>query len=446
VISLLLGLTLAATPLTLDDVRKEARANPQALLSALDYARAAQNTRAQRSALLPSVTAGVSAGYEWTGPQSLIEPTTQFDPVTGAPTGVVLQQQTVPGFNHANFSLNGTLTQLLFDWTRFKNLGQAGAQESAARAQVEEQLQFAEYEAVRRFYVLLTAQRSQLVLDANARRSQEQVERAEALFQAAHGTKGDVMAAEINLNNDHVAALRQHATVVQSEADLAGWLGRSETEELRAVDPGTLEGPLGGAPELGQVVETAHAHRPLLRVVDRQLSAAREGLSAAEGGYAPRIKLQAIYQRNGDTAAPVFTDAKLQNDFLAGVFLQWDLFNGFATDAAVKTAEHSVSTARITADQTGRDVDGSLRIGVVSLNALIDVARVSEATDHKARENLQYAQERFSAGATSTLEVRDAQLKLTQAELNLLQSRADVEVARASLARLSGTLNVGEGT
>ena len=61
-----------------------------------------------------------------------------------------------------------------------------------------------------------------------------------------------------------------------------------------------------------------------------------------------------------------------------------------------------------------------------------------------AVQSLALADERFKAGAGSTLEVRDAQLKLTQAELALLGNRVDVEIARFALMRAMGTLSPGE--
>ena len=442
-ISILAAVLLHVTPVTLGEVRAEARSNPQAMLSALDYARSLQGQRSQRAFVLPQVSLGATGGYEWTGTQAVTEPTTRTDPVTGQPTGVVLATQDVPPFKHPIYQFTATLSQVLFDWGRFKAVAQAGSLEDAARAQAEEQAQFAEYEALRRFYVLLTAQRSQDVFKANARRSREQVERAHAFFETARGTKGDVLASQINLNNDEIASLRQGSTVTQAQADLAAWLGRTETEELEAVDPGTLEAAPGSVPELQAIVAQAHANRPLLQVVDAQLKAAEQGVSSAVGGYLPRVKLLGNYQRNGNSLNPTFTTPHLQNDVQALINFQWDIFSGLSTDAAVKSAEASVSSARITAEQTRRDVEGSLRIGHNALTTLIRVADVSRETQSTARKNLSYAQDRFTAGAASTLDVRDAQLKLTQAELNFLQSRADVEVARAALARLSGTLNSG---
>ena len=46
---------------------------------------------------------------------------------------------------------------------------------------------------------------------------------------------------------------------------------------------------------------------------------------------------------------------------------------------------------------------------------------------------LKLEEERYAAGAGTSLEVRNAQLKLTQAQLTQVQGRVDVEIARAAL-------------
>jgi outer membrane protein TolC len=55
-----------------------------------------------------------------------------------------------------------------------------------------------------------------------------------------------------------------------------------------------------------------------------------------------------------------------------------------------------------------------------------------------ARDGLRLATERFAAGLATQLEERDASLKLTQAELTLVETRIDHLVARADLARAVG--------
>jgi outer membrane protein TolC len=55
-----------------------------------------------------------------------------------------------------------------------------------------------------------------------------------------------------------------------------------------------------------------------------------------------------------------------------------------------------------------------------------------------AEQSLSLARQRFEAGLASQLEVRDASLKFTQAELSLVQARIDHAVATADLARAVG--------
>ncbi|HXN41868.1 MAG TPA: TolC family protein, partial [Myxococcaceae bacterium] len=68
----------------------------------------------------------------------------------------------------------------------------------------------------------------------------------------------------------------------------------------------------------------------------------------------------------------------------------------------------------------------------------LEASKIAGDNRKAAADGLVLAQERFNAGLANTLEVRDAQLKLTQADLSLLQSRIDLEVAREALARTMG--------
>jgi outer membrane protein TolC len=55
-----------------------------------------------------------------------------------------------------------------------------------------------------------------------------------------------------------------------------------------------------------------------------------------------------------------------------------------------------------------------------------------------AEQGAALARQRLEAGLASQLEVRDASLKLTLAELSLVQARIDHAVAVADLARAAG--------
>jgi outer membrane protein TolC len=65
-------------------------------------------------------------------------------------------------------------------------------------------------------------------------------------------------------------------------------------------------------------------------------------------------------------------------------------------------------------------------------------ASLAEENLKSARESLLLAERRFDAGAATQVEIRDALLNLTRAELSLLQARIDAVIARADLNRAVG--------
>jgi len=89
-------------------------------------------------------------------------------------------------------------------------------------------------------------------------------------------------------------------------------------------------------------------------------------------------------------------------------------------------------------------VEGQVKVALDSLGVQLSALEEAQRNRDAATQNLDYAQERFKAGASSTLDVRDAQIKLQQAYQTLIQTRADVEVARAALDKAMGTLGRGD--
>jgi outer membrane protein TolC len=134
----------------------------------------------------------------------------------------------------------------------------------------------------------------------------------------------------------------------------------------------------------------------------------------------------------------LFADPTLNNNFTIGIGLSWDLFSGLATVAQTAQAREAKTTADLNLSDAQRQVDGDIRRNLRGVEVEIDAAKIAEANRHAAADGLVLAQERFTAGLANTLEVRDAQLKLTQADLSLLETRIDLEVAREALARTVG--------
>ena len=349
-----------------------------------------------------------------------------------------------PRYAANRFQLGATLNQVLFDLAKFQTLAQSGHLEAAARGTAAEQMLASEFEAVRRFYALWTAQKQLLVLQATADRSKEFADRAQALFEAGRGTKGDALAAAVNLGTDRINVEKQRAVVSQAQIDLASWLSRPEGQELDAVDPPLPDDPASavGQPRAGA---GSRPHQPPGAGAVRR---------PGEGGQVLRDRRRPRAGRPGSTSscsgsarAPRPTRSSrnfgTQSAVSGAITLNWDLFSGFQTDALDQAGARPArpGQAEPGAERAGRGGPGQGGAGLARCAArALAVAQQNRVT---ATQNLDYAQERFKAGASSTLEVRDAQLKLAQAYQTLIQTRSDAEVARAGLDKAMGTLGNG---
>lgn len=441
---------MGTVPISLEQARAEGRKNVQALLALLDVTRSEQDIRGSRAALLPQVSLSANAGLGYSGPASTVTP--ELDPSSGQ---IVQRAGSSPASTSRSFEFSASLSQVIYDRARWKQLDANGATAESLRGQALDTADASELEAINRFYNLYRSQATLQVLAATVRRSEEQLDRARALFQAGRVGRGEELSALVNLGNDRISLVQRRGQLVQDQSQLAVWLAQPGVTPLLAQDPGVFGQEPAPVPALETAVSEAHQRRPLIRALQERVRAAELARDVASAGYIPRLLAQGSYSRQGSSARqsiPTPPDLELrpsnfsrnQESLFGGVVLQWDLFNGFSTQAQVSRAEATIRTAELNLAQAERELDASVRAAHEILQTRIDAARLSADNREAAAQSLTLAEERFKAGAGSTLEVRDAQLKLTQAELTLLGNRIDVELARFALMRAMGTLSPGE--
>ncbi len=429
-VGLLVAFHLSATPLTLEEVRTASRQNLDAIRAELDVTKAHEGVRIARSSILPQVNLSLNAGGTFFGPQQVL--------TTTGTNGVFAQSSVdVPAYNQGDYKVSLTVSQLLYDGGKWWNqIAQSGAQEEAAKGQLAEQQLASELEAVRRFYELVKAQLTMEVLKATVVRSREQLDRARSLFEAGRGTRSAIFDSMSNLGNDEINVVRQRQTIAVARLALLQWLGQPDAD-VEAMPPGDLDAPVV-VPEVVNALELAKNHRPLVRALQENVRAADLGVQLGWANHLPTISANAGYLRSSSRADPFFTDPTKQNALQVGATLKLNLFSGLNFDAQIAQAQVEARRARAQQRQSLIDLEAELRRTHSALAVETQVLGMSQANQHVAEEQLRLEEERFSAGAGSSLEVRNAQIKFTQAQLAVLSGRADVAVARAALDRTIG--------
>ncbi|GHG75983.1 TolC family protein [Comamonas sp. JC664] len=430
----------SGAPISLAQVRSEGRQNVQAIQALLDVAVANENVNLSRASLLPQISLDSSAGKIWFGRRQ--EFITVPDPAN--PGQFIRNAVETPSTSTQNYDLGMSLTQVIYDRARWKQLEQSGVVRDAQKDQAREEADTSELEAIRRFFTLYRTQATLGVLKATVERSEQQVERAQALFQAGRMGRNEEITAQVNLGTDRINYTSTLGQLVADQTQLAVWLARPGTEALSAEDPGVLTTEPPPAPSINEALASARVNRPLLKALQLRIRAAELQQSIARSEYLPRLVAQGLYNRGGPDATLVFTEPRLQNRFSAAVGLNWDLFTGLSTPASTRRAEADTRKAQLNLEQAAREIEGEVRAAHRRLEAQLEAARLAAQNAEAAALGLTVQEQRFRAGVGSTLDVRDAQLSLTRAELALLENRIDVEIARYTLLRAMGALSPGE--
>jgi outer membrane protein len=433
---MIIALLLTATPITLAEVREASRMNLDSIRAALSATRAGLDRADARSVLFPQVDLSLGVNETLAGPQRRFTTAPQL----GSDGALTFVQRAVdiPSFAQGNFQLGLSVAQLLYDGGRWWNqLARTGALEAAAKGQMSEQQAASELEAVRRFYELLRAQLALTVLENAVVRSADLLERARSLFEAGRAQKRDLLDAEVNLGNDRIAVIRQRQTIATAQAALLQWLGQGPRDIEAQAPKGFDDAPPELSIDAGGLLALARQRRPLFGVLEAQGRGATLAVEIARADYLPRLTANASYNRTAPSAE-LFFDPTKQHALNLGANLSWDLFSGFATDTQVARAQSQLTELERQHAQATIELESEIVRATGAMTAQLEIAKLAAKNRALADESFNAESQRYAAGASTSLSVRDAQSRALQAQLTQLQTKVDVEIASAALERLTG--------
>jgi outer membrane protein TolC len=357
-----------------------------------------------------------------------------FDPVNGQRINSIVPNQT-----YRVYQFGVQLKQLVFDGGKWwNNLAAASAQLGGLRANVEEQRLTTVYGTEQRFFELVRQQRQLQVLTEAAARSRDQAGFTQRLFEGGRATQADVYQARANRDTDEINRLAQEARVELARQDLAMIIGADPTEPLTVAEPPGLQETPAPPGKPAELVQKALAARPSLQAFQLFVEAQRRSLSAAKGDYYPAVSLVGQYQRNTRDFGDLSAGPDKVGALSAGVNLSWNLFAGQATNAAVLRQEQQVLLAENDLMNGRRGVASDVERAVAQLAAARQEALVAAQAVATSQEGLRLARARQQVGVATQLEVRDAELKLTQSELARVNALIDGRESESALKRAAG--------
>ena len=282
------------------------------------------------------------------------------------------------------------------------------------------------------YYTVLQADDMQVLARESVARLEEHLKNVKAQYDVGVVAKVDVLRSEVELANAQQNLIKAENAYKISEANFNKIIGLPLETNL------FLEDTLNYVPydkDLNYCLDYASKNRPELEQAKQGVQAARGQVRAARSGYQPQIS--AFATQNWDTRDNHWA-ADEESTWSAGVNVSLTIFDTGVT----RSKAHAAKANYFSAEETYRDTVDAVMLDVRSqyLNLREAEKRISttEVAVSQAEEDYRIAQLRYQAGVGTNTDVLDAQVALTDAQTNYLQSVYDYNISKTNLETAIG--------
>ncbi|MBI4418258.1 MAG: TolC family protein [Ignavibacteriales bacterium] len=341
------------------------------------------------------------------------------------------------GTEHA-FDVTLSARQTIFNSTVIVGVGAAHVYADVSH-QLYRQKELETVANVRKaFYSVLLAGEVRTLMRANLQNAEENLRNVRTMTTQGLVSEYDQLRAEVGVENLRPEVIRAENNYALSLDVLrtAMGIGVSETIDV----DGSLEHRRVPEEILLSATELALRDNPGLQALKLQIEVNEAFVSAERSNYLPILSAFGTLQYQ----AAKNTFAISTNDFFrsaqVGFSLSFNIFQGLQTNAKVDQAVIEVRKSEEQLARTETDLRTAVHSLVLQLRQAQQRIDAQEKTVEQATRGYRLATTRFVSGSGTQLEVNDAQLALTQANVNRIQAIYDYLVASAALDQILGRM------
>ena len=395
----------------------------------------ANNYRASYSGILPNIrTSGGLSRFE-RGNRTAQNIIPVFDS-TGTIIGTRNETTIDSGFTSNSYSFNVSVDQTFFDGGNWWNqIRQGKAEKNAALYSMNSQINQT-IKTVAQNYLDLLKQLK--ILDVNrlaVQRSQDNHDKTQRMFEIGSVAKVDVFRAKVTLGNDRIALLNQEIIARQARQTLNIALGFDPGNETMVDENIQFDYSL---PAVEGLVQEAMISQPELRRQEMDIRSREFNVGRARSTFLPVISGFFRYNRDANDYDLLFDDFSQQWSTTVGLNISLNLFNGFTDQVNLQNAKISARNAKINLEDYKRTLSSNITRLHDSYKSQGEIITIYKENLEAAREEYRLATERFRLGSGTSLDIREAQVSLTDAERQLVSAEYDLIITYAELQEAVG--------
>lgn len=270
--------------------------------------------------------------------------------------------------------------------------------------------------------------------------STQRITRAEYAFEYGQNTKLDILNAQVDVTNDSINLLNTRQLLANTKRDLNVVINQN-LNEVFEVD--TL---INFIPRLTleEYMSQADLNNVALLQTEKNLTINEYDIKVSKSGYLPTLGLNGTYGWNlNQSAASAFfpgTNNENTRNFVLGANLTWNLFDGGGTTVRVKNAKIAYENQELLKEQVLLEVNRDIQNARTIYDNRLNIYKIQEQNVITNQNNFERSKEQFQLGRITSIEFRQAQINLLNAQTNKNLAKYDAKLSEIQLLQLTGQL------
>ena len=356
-------------------------------------------------------------------------------------TDAVFSNGTTTSLNSAKssrYNSSVSLNYTLFDGLgRHYNYKQLVEKYNLTELQARETIELTILQLFTVYYNVAQLTENVSLLKQNLKISKDRLKRVQYQFEFGQNTKLSVLNAEVDVNNDSINFLNTNQLLLNAKHDLYVVMGKNESPEF-SVETQVSFLNMENKDDLFAQLKSKNVN---LLQNNRAIKISDFQLKANQSGYLPTIGLTSTYgwsKSNNNSAS--FLQKSTNLGLSNGFNLKWDLFNGGKTNTLVQNAKINYETQQYLKQQAELKIFNEFYKAWDDYHTKLFVFQTQEKNVQTNSLNFTRTEEQYQLGQVNSIEFRQAQLNLLNAQSNLNKTKYDAKNAELILLQLTGNL------
>tara|TARA_R110002050_G_scaffold149463_1_gene275989 strand:+ start:9081 stop:10409 length:1329 start_codon:yes stop_codon:yes gene_type:complete len=267
--------------------------------------------------------------------------------------------------------------------------------------------------------------------------SRERLKRANYNSDYGRGSHLDILNAEVDYNNDSITYLTNTQLLSNEKRNLNLLLGRDVTIEFE------VDTQLVYAENLMLDILVVHAKDNNVTLLQQEgaLKNAEFDIKTNQSSALPKLSLNANYGLNhGVFGATSFVDNSLSHGSNLGATLSWNIYDGGSTQIKKQNSRIALENQTISLAKEKLNIERNLSNAWTVYQTALFIRDAQQKNVETAQTNFEYSVDQYKLGQITSIEFRQAQLNLLQAQLQLNQAKFSAKNAELFLLQISGDL------